>query len=120
MLNLVQDLRIGTKLAIASALGILSVAAMIASQIVGNGNVRQSNQAALMQQELARDAVEIKFWVRSMQVSARDSRLASNTSELQPARDGLVESARSLTNVADGMLKRIDTADNRARIEKIK
>ncbi|HEX5518269.1 MAG TPA: methyl-accepting chemotaxis protein, partial [Pseudolabrys sp.] len=75
MLSLIQNLRIGTKLAVASALGILLVAAMIAGQIVGNGNVRHSNESALAQQVLARDAVEATLALRSMQLSARDIRL---------------------------------------------
>jgi hypothetical protein len=87
MLSLVQNLRIGTKLAVMSAFGMLLVIAMIASQIVGNGNVRRSNQAAFAQQELARDAIEAKLWVRSMQLSARDFRLTNSVGELQKAGD---------------------------------
>ncbi|WP_448041806.1 hypothetical protein [Bradyrhizobium liaoningense] len=81
MLSLFRNLQIGTKLAIASALGIVLVLAMIASQMVGNGHVRRSNQAAFAQQELAREAVEAKFSVRSMQLAVRDIRLANNSGE---------------------------------------
>ena len=67
MLSLIQNLRIGTKLAIASAFGILLVLALNASQLIGNGNVRRSSEAAVGQQQLAREAVEAKLAVRSMQ-----------------------------------------------------
>src|SRR5215475_5151748 len=120
MLSLVQNLRIGTKLAVTSAFGILLVVAMIASQLVGNGNVRRSNEAAFAQQELARDAVEAKLGARSMQLSVRDIRLANNAGELQKASESLVERSRSLGNVVEAMLKLSRSAENRARIEKVK
>jgi methyl-accepting chemotaxis protein len=120
MLSLIQNLRIGTKLAVASALGILLVVAMIASQIVGNGNVRQSNDAALVQQELARDAVEAKLALRSMQLSARDIRLANNPADFQKANDSLLERSKILNGTIEGMLKLARSPENRARMEKLK
>ncbi|MBR0713601.1 methyl-accepting chemotaxis protein [Bradyrhizobium liaoningense] len=120
MLSLIQNLRIGTKLAIASALGILLVAAMIASQLVGNGKVRHSNEAALEQQALARDAVEAKVALRSMQLSARDIRLAGNPAELQKASDSLIERSSSLNRTIEEMLKLSHAPENRARLEKLK
>ncbi|MFK4646057.1 CHASE3 domain sensor protein [Bradyrhizobium ottawaense] len=120
MLNLVQNLRIGTKLAISSALGILLVLAMIAGQVIGNGNVRRSSQTASEQQELAREAVESKLAARAMQLAARDIRLANNSDELQKARDALVERAGHLVKVADAMLTLSHVPENRARIEKLK
>ncbi|MCK1390674.1 methyl-accepting chemotaxis protein [Bradyrhizobium sp. 1] len=120
MSNLVRNLPIGTKLAITSALCIVLVLAMNASQFVGNGNVRHSSQAALVQQELARDAVEAKLGLRGMQLSVRDIRLANNPGELQKANDALVERSKSLGSVADEMLKLSQSAENRARMEKLK
>ncbi|MHC4045064.1 methyl-accepting chemotaxis protein [Bradyrhizobium sp. 23AC] len=120
MLSLVQNLRIGTKLAISSALGILLVLAMIAGQVIGNGNVRRSSQTASEQQELAREAVESKLAARTMQLAARDIRLANNSDELQKARDALAERAGHLVKVADAMLTLSRVPENRARIEKLK
>ncbi|MBR0939076.1 methyl-accepting chemotaxis protein [Bradyrhizobium jicamae] len=120
MLSFVQNLQIGTKLAVMSAFGILLVFAMIASQLVGNGNVRRSNQAAVEQLKLAQDAIEAKLWVRSMQLSGRDIRLANNAAELQKANDELVERARSLNNTAEAMLKLSKSSENQARMHKLK
>ncbi|MBR0953958.1 methyl-accepting chemotaxis protein [Bradyrhizobium canariense] len=120
MLSLVQNLRIGTKLAIASAFGIVLVVAMIAGQISGNGNIRRSNQAAFGQQELARDAMEAKLLVRGMQLATRDIRLANNPSELQKASEALAERSKSLNGAVDAMLKLTHSAENRARMEKLK
>jgi methyl-accepting chemotaxis protein len=120
MLSLVRNLQIGTKLAIASALAILLVASMIASEKFGNASLRQSNQNVLGQQEIARDAVEAKVAVRGMQLAVRDVRLAGDASELQKAGDALIEREKSVAAIADAMLKLSRSAENRARIEKLK
>ncbi|MHC2621570.1 methyl-accepting chemotaxis protein [Bradyrhizobium huanghuaihaiense] len=120
MLSLVRNLRIGTKLAIASTLGILLVLCIIASQLVGNGNVRNSNKAAVAQLELAREAVEAKLAARSMQLAVRDIRLASKAAELQKAGDALVDRSKSLNDIADSMLKLSHSEENGARIQKLK
>ncbi|MBR1179902.1 HAMP domain-containing protein [Bradyrhizobium sp. KB893862 SZCCT0404] len=120
MLSLFRNLKIGTKLALASAFGLLLVAAMIASQIIGNSAVRQSNQAAMAQQELARDAIEAKLGARSMQLSARDIRLAGNAADLKKAGESLVERSKALNDTTDAMLKLSHAAENRARIQKLK
>ncbi|QHP71229.1 methyl-accepting chemotaxis protein [Bradyrhizobium sp. LCT2] len=120
MLSLIRNLRIGTKLAVASALGILLVAAMIAGQIVGNGNVRHSNESALAQQVLVRDAVEATLALRSMQLSARDIRLASNPADLQKANDSLLERSKSFSDAVEAMLKLSRSPENRARMEELK
>ncbi len=120
MSSLIQNLQIGTKLAIASAFGIVLVVAMIASQLIGNGNVRHSNQAALAQQELARDAVEAKLGIRGMQLAVRDIRLANNQGDLQKASEALLDRSKALNGAADSMLKLTHFAENRARMEKLK
>jgi methyl-accepting chemotaxis protein len=120
MLSFIHNLRIGTKLATASALGILLVAAMVASQIIGNASIRQSNQAALAQQEVSRNAVEVMVWVRSMQVSLRDIRLANNADEMQKAAESLAERSKFLNNVGDAMPRLSHAPEIRAWIEKLR
>lgn len=53
MTSIIQDLRIGTKLAIASVLSILLVAGMIYLQITGGAKVREAGEAAARQQAVA-------------------------------------------------------------------
>ncbi|MGX4773360.1 methyl-accepting chemotaxis protein [Bradyrhizobium guangdongense] len=120
MLRLVQNLRIGTKLAIASALGILLVLCIIASQHIGNGNVRAANEAAVAQLQLAREAVEAKLAARSMQLAVRDVRLAGNAADLQKAGGALVQRSDALTKLAEAMLKQSHAPENRSRMEKLK
>ncbi|MGY8634670.1 methyl-accepting chemotaxis protein [Bradyrhizobium sp. 14AA] len=119
MLSLFRNLQIGTKLAIASVIGVLLVGTMIASQMLGNAHIRQSNHNVLTQQEIARDAVEVKVAVRGMQLAVRDIRFAGNAPDLQKAAETMAERQRTVAAIADSMLKLSHSAENRARIEKL-
>lgn len=68
MARMIQNLRIGTKLAITSALGILLVSLMIVSQITGNNAVSGANERAVSEQTMARDAIDAKASIRGMQI----------------------------------------------------
>ncbi|MFK4488528.1 methyl-accepting chemotaxis protein [Bradyrhizobium sp. USDA 336] len=120
MLSLVQNLRIGTKLAIASALGVLLVGAMIASQMLGNAGIRESSQSALAQQQIARDAVKAEAAVRGMQLAVRDLRLANSQADIQKAVQNLGDQQKSTNALVDGMLKLSHEVENRARMEKLR
>ncbi|MCA1392366.1 HAMP domain-containing protein [Bradyrhizobium sp. IC3123] len=120
MLSLVQNLRIGTKLAIASALGVLLVGAMIASQMLGNAGIRESSQSALAQQQIARDAVKAEAAVRGMQLAVRDLRLANSPADIQKAVQNLGDRQKSTNALVDEMLKLSHEAENRARMEKLR
>ena len=118
--RIILNLRIGTKLAIASAISMLLVAAMIATQLMGNAAVRTKSDAAATQQTIARDAAEAKASIRGMQVGVRDLRLARTTADLQKAADYLAERQKSATGYADDILKLSRAAENRERVEKMK
>jgi methyl-accepting chemotaxis protein len=120
MMRIIQNLRIGTKLAIASVLSILLVGAMIYSQLAGNSAVRKSSQDAATHQTIARDAVDAKASIRGMQIGVRDIRLAATAAALQTANDYSAARLQSVNRFADEMLKLSSSADNRARIEKLK
>lgn len=66
MTRIIQDLRIGTKLAITSALSILLVASMIYLQMTGGADVRRANDTAARQQGVAQNAAEAKASVRGI------------------------------------------------------
>ena len=116
----ILNLRIGTKLAIASMLAALLVGAMIASQMMGNATVKHSFQSSLEQQTIARDAVDAKASIRGMQTGVRDLRLANAPADMQKASEYLASRLRSVHKFADEMLKLSHSAENRARIQKIK
>ena len=120
MFSLLQNLQIGTKLAIASALGVLLVGAMIASQTLGNASIRETSQSALAQQQIARDAVKAEATVRGMQLAVRDIRLANNPADIQKATQNLGEQQKSTNFLVDEMLKLSHEMENRAPIEKLR
>ncbi len=120
MLSLVQNLKIGTKLAIASAVGVLLVGAMIASQMLGNVSVREITESAVAQQEIARDAVKAEAAVRGMQLAVRDLRLANGPADIQKANQSLGDQQKTTSSLVDRMLRRSHEAENRARMEKLR
>ena len=89
MIKFIQNMRIGTKLAVTSALSMLLVGAMIFFQLTGNAAVGQATDAISHQNTLARFAVEAKASVRGMMIGMRDARLAKKAEELQAAQDYL-------------------------------
>jgi methyl-accepting chemotaxis protein len=118
--RIIQNLRIGTKLAITSALGVLLVGSMIASQIYGNAGVRQTYQSAILQQAIMHDAIEAKASLRGMQIGVRDVRLANTAADMQKANGYLAERLTSVNKFADEMSRLSHSSENRARIEKLK
>ena len=120
MRRIIQNLRIGTKLAITSALGVLLVGFMIGSQMYGNASVSHSHESAIVQQSIAKDAVETKAALVGMQVAIRDIRLASTSADMQKASNNLAERLQSEHKFADEMARLSQSAENCARIEKLK
>jgi hypothetical protein len=81
----IQNLRIGTKLAIASGIGILLVAAMISNQMTGNGEVSSSNAAVVRSLAISTAAAETQSATRGMQLALREVTLSQSATELQKA-----------------------------------
>ena len=119
MAQIIQDLRIGSKLAITSVLGMLLVGALIFAQMSGNSAVRQRTEASIQQSTLARLAVEAKASVRGMMVGVRDLRLATSPGDLQAAQDYLDNRFKAAQTYVGEALKLSKAPENRARIEKM-
>ena len=120
MTKFFTNLRIGTKLAITSVLSILLIAMMIYGQMSGNAAVRKMNESAVAQQTIGDDAMEARGWIRGMQISVRDVRLARVAADLQKASEAVVVRQKSATESAEAMLKLSKSTENRERIEKLK
>ena len=118
--RLLLNLSIGAKLGIASGLGVLLVAAMIIVQVHSNAAMRELDQRMSGQQTIARDAVDAKASIAGMQTAVRDVRLANNPADLQRANDSLAARLKTANHLSDEMLKLSKSAENRARIEKLK
>jgi methyl-accepting chemotaxis protein len=112
-MSFIQNLRIGTKLAITSALGILLVGCMIYFQMTGNAEVRVTQEAAARQERIALHASEIKSWVRNIRISTRDILVGRTASDTQ-------QSLGSLAVNQTGTLKRISELENMAQLPETK
>jgi methyl-accepting chemotaxis protein len=120
MIGIVQNLRIGTKLGITSALGILLVGLMIFSQMSGNMTVQKANQTAAEQQRIALTGAETKAAQRGMQIGVRDMRLANSPESLKAASEYLAARVTRAQGFTDAMLKLSHAPENRERMEKLK
>jgi methyl-accepting chemotaxis protein len=120
MMRIIQNLRIGTKLAITSLLSILLIGGIIFAQMTGNASVRKANEIAIAQQAIARDAIDVKASIRGMQIGIRDVRLATAQEDLEKASDYIAARLESVGGFVDEMLKLARSAENRERIEKVR
>jgi methyl-accepting chemotaxis protein len=118
--QIIQNLRIGTKLAISSVLSIVLIGGMIFVQITGNAAVSKANETANNQQTIARGAIDTKASIRGIQAGVRDIRLANAPTDLQKASDYIAARLKSLDEFSDGMMKLAHSPENRQRIEKVR
>ena len=120
MMRIIQDLRIGTKLAITSALAILVVAAMIYLQMTGGADVRIATDNATRQQAIAQNSAEAKASVRGMQLGIRDILMATTADELKKADDYFAARMESALKFAGEMAKLSKSVENGERIARLK
>jgi hypothetical protein len=120
IIRFLLNLSIGAKLGIASGLGVLLVTTMVMLQMGANATTRNLNARVAEQQTITRDAIDAKASVRGMQIGIRDLRLAGTTADMQKANDYLASRLKSVDHFTDEMLKLSKSAENRARIEKLK
>ncbi len=113
-------MRIGTKLALTSALSILLIAGMIFAQMQGHGAVRRSSDVVDQQSTLERGAIAARSAIRSMQVSVRDILLASSSEELRAAQGDLAVRQKSVGKFIEEILELSKSTENQARIERMK
>src|SRR4051812_31866149 len=112
MTRIIQDLRIGTKLAITSALSILLVASMIYLQITGSADVRKANDTAVRQQSVAQNAAEAKASVRGMQIGVRDIILSATPADLQKAASYFADREAAALKFAGELAKLSHSVEN--------
>jgi methyl-accepting chemotaxis protein len=120
MMRIIDNLRIGTKLAITSLIAILLVGSMIASQMMGNAAVRKANETATVQQAIARLAGDAKASIRGLQIGVRDIRLANSPENLKKANEYAADRLKSVHGYADEMIKLARSAENKERMAKLK
>jgi hypothetical protein len=115
----IQNLRIGTKLAVTSALTIGLVALMIFLQMSGNADVQTLGAAASQQQAIAINATDAKASVRGMQIGLRDIVTSSSPAELQKAVTYFSDRQKSALQFAAEMARLSRSAENHKRIDRL-
>ncbi|QPF90039.1 methyl-accepting chemotaxis protein [Bradyrhizobium commune] len=115
----IQNLRIGTKLAITSALTIGLVALMIFLQMTGDAEVQRLSNGASGQQAIAQNAAEAKASVRGMQIGIRDILTSSSPAEMQKAVSYFNDRQTSALKFAVEMAKLSRSPENSKRIERL-
>ncbi len=120
MMRIIQDLRIGTKLAITSGLTILVLAGMIYLQITGGADVRIATDKAAVQQTIALSAAEAKASVRGMQMGLRDILLATTAEELKKGNDYFADRTTAALKFVGTMAKLSVSPENHQRIDRLK
>ncbi|NVN85211.1 MAG: HAMP domain-containing protein [Rhodopseudomonas sp.] len=119
MSQIVNNLRIGTKLAITSGLSILLVGVMIFMQMTGGASVRQGYEAAVRQQTVAQLAAEAKASVRGLQLGNRDVILSTSAADLQKAAEYFAARQTALLGFTDQLSRLAKSPENLERIGKL-
>jgi methyl-accepting chemotaxis protein len=119
MLRIIQNLRIGIKLAITSLLAILMVAGMLYLQVTGGAHVRETTAAAARQQTLAIIAAEAKSSVRGMQIGLRDVLMSHSDADIQKASGYFADRVADALKFQGEMVKLSRSAENGERITRL-
>ncbi|TWA94507.1 methyl-accepting chemotaxis protein [Bradyrhizobium stylosanthis] len=118
-MSFIQNLRIGTKLAITSLLTIALVALMIVLQMDGGAEVQKLSNGASEQQAIAQNAAEAKASVRGMQIGIRDILTSASPAEMQKAVTYFNDRQTAALKFAGEMARLSHSQDNQKRIERL-
>ena len=118
-MSFIQNLRIGTKLAITSLLTIALVALMIVLQMDGGAEVQKLSNGASEQQAIAQNAAEAKASVRGMQIGIRDILTSTSPAEMQKAVTYFNDRQTAALKFSGEMARLSHSQDNQKRIERL-
>jgi methyl-accepting chemotaxis protein len=119
MISVIQNLRIGTKLAITSVLTILLVAGMIYVQITGGADVQKASDTASRQQAVAQNAAEAKASVRGMHIGIRDILLAPTAADIDKAAQYFADRKTAALRFRSELSKLSHSRENGERIARL-
>jgi methyl-accepting chemotaxis protein len=116
----INNLRIGTKLAIASGIGILLVAGMLYNQWRSDGLVSSAVEALSRQKQLAFHAVDAQSNFRRAQLRLRDLRAEDKPEEVSRLAGEMRAALQAGQGEVDAASRLVTRAENRERLTKIK
>ncbi len=112
--------RIGNKLGLAGAVGILLAAGMVANQMVTEASIEQSSERASRSQRVADNSLSAHIDLRKIQLAARDVRLARTPAEVDKTVADLQRYKASEAKELESALAAAQGQDTRERLQKIK
>ena len=114
-----SNIRIGTKLAIMSGLGVVLVAVMLAIQVTGNSAVRTAVGKAAFQQRMAHDLEFVRVSVRGMEIAVSNLSSAQTKEVAQKATESLMKQLKTAHHWLDPIPSKLPRPEDRALAEKI-
>jgi len=101
------NLRIGGKLGITSGIGVLLVVAIIISQMIGNGQIREASGNLARNSANALASASSESTVLGIEVAVSSIRLAVTADELKKASDDLSVRDGLALKIADALVQRV-------------
>ena len=114
-----SNIRIGTKLAIMSGLGVLLVIGMLVGQIVGSAAIDSAQRASDNQSEIARRILMTRASLRGLQMAVQDMLATRNDADLKKALQFAQARLKEVHEKAEPLLPQLTEAGRRARVEKV-
>jgi hypothetical protein len=112
--------RIGNKLGLAGAVGVLLAAGMVANQMITETRIEQASDRASRSQRVADNSLSAHIDLRKIQLAARDVRLARTSAEVDKTIADLQRFKASKAKELEAALSAAHGQDTRERLQKIK
>jgi len=112
--------RIGNKLGLAGAIGVLLAVGMVANQMVTEARIAEAGERAARSQQVADNSLSAHIDLRKIQLAARDVRLARTPDEVQRTIADLQRHKASEAKQLDAALATAQRQEVTERLQKIK
>jgi methyl-accepting chemotaxis protein len=112
--------RIGNKLGLAGAIGVLLAVGMVANQMMTEAKIAGASERADRSQHVADSSLSAHLDLRKIQLAARDVRLARSPAEVERAMADLQRFKSSEAKELDAALATAQRQDTKERLQKIK
>jgi methyl-accepting chemotaxis protein len=112
--------RIGNKLGLAGAVGVLLAIGMVANQIVTESAVTGANDRAARSQKVADTSLEAHLELRKIQLTARDIRLARTPADVEKTLADLKRHKATMAKDIEAALETAKMAATQERLQKTK
>ena len=112
--------RIGNKLGVAGAIGVLLAVGMVANQMITEVRIEAAGERAARSQQVADSSLSAHLDLRKIQLAASDVRLARSPAEVEKTIADLQRYKSSEAKQLDAALATAQRQDTRDRLQKIK